>query len=211
MRQKLLHFFGKGAFRETIDKILAFLNYLFKTFLEIYPNSSRAEEIDFMRAFTYYRQSPKPELDQTNTIKAMQMMQTFINTHPGSARNKEASDIIDDCRQKLEIKDYKAAQLYYDLGQFRASAVSFSTLLNSFPESAKSDEYKMTVIRSYFRFAEMSVEDKKAERFEKVVQECQDFIDRFPESPFAKEVEQFLAQSQNNLKIYTNEPVKKTT
>jgi outer membrane protein assembly factor BamD len=184
---------------------------LFKTFLEIYPNSSRAEEIDFMRAFTYYRQSPKPELDQTNTIKAMQMMQTFINTHPGSARNKEASDIIDDCRQKLEIKDYKAAQLYYDLGQFRASAVSFSTLLNSFPESAKSDEYKMMVIRSYFRFAEMSVEDKKAERFEKVVQECQDFIDRFPESPFAKEVEQFLAQSQNNLKIYTNEPVKKTT
>jgi outer membrane protein assembly factor BamD len=184
---------------------------LFKTFLEIYPNSSRAEEIDFMRAFTYYRQSPKPELDQTNTIKAMQMMQTFINTHPGSARNKEASDIIDDCRQKLEIKDYKAAQLYYDLGQFRASAVSFSTLLNSFPESTKSDEYKMMVIRSYFRFAEMSVEDKKAERFEKVVQECQDFIDRFPESPFAKEVEQFLAQSQNNLKIYTNEPVKKTT
>ena len=184
---------------------------LFKTFLEIYPNSSRAEEIDFMRAFTYYRQSPKPELDQTNTIKAMQMMQTFINTHPGSARNKEASDIIDDCRQKLEIKDYKAAQLYYDLGQFRASAVSFSTLLNSFPESAKSDEYKIMVIRSYFRFAEMSVEDKKAERFEKVVQECQDFIDRFPESPFAKEVEQFLAQSQNNLKIYTNEPVKKTT
>src|SRR5690349_24162913 len=27
---------------------------LFKTFLEIYPNSSRAEEVDYMRAYTYY-------------------------------------------------------------------------------------------------------------------------------------------------------------
>jgi outer membrane protein assembly factor BamD len=191
------------------DYLLA--DNLFKTFLEIYPNSTKAEEVDYMRAYTFYKQSPKPELDQTNTIKTIGLMQTFINTHPGSARNKEASDIIDICRQKLEEKDFKSAQLYFDLGQFRAAAVAFGTILNNYPESAKSDEYKMMVIRSYFRFAELSVEDKKLERFEKVVEECNDFIDRFPQSPFAKEVEQFLTQSQNNLKTYTNEPVKKTT
>jgi outer membrane protein assembly factor BamD len=54
---------------------------LFKTFLQIFPNSSNAEEMDYMRAYSYYKQSPKPELDQTNTIKAMGMMQVFINTH----------------------------------------------------------------------------------------------------------------------------------
>jgi outer membrane protein assembly factor BamD len=183
---------------------------LFKTFLEIYPNSSKAEEVDYMRAYTFYKQSPKPELDQSNTVRAMQMMQTFINTHPGSARNQEASDIIDICRQKLETKDHKAAQLYYDIGQFRASAVAFNTLLNSYPDSDKADEFKMMAIRSYFRFAEMSVEEKKAERFEKVVEECNEFMDRFPDSPFTKEVQQYLSQSQNNIKTYTNEPSKKT-
>ena len=66
-------------------------------------------------------------------------------------------------------------------------------------------------IRSYYRFAELSIEDKKAERFEKVIEECNEFIDRFPQSPFAKDVEQYLSQSQNNVKTYTNEPVKKTT
>ena len=76
---------------------------LYKTFLEIYPNSSKAEEIDFMRGYTYFKQSPKPELDQTNTIKAMGMMQTFINTHPGSARNKEATEIIDIEKSLFEI------------------------------------------------------------------------------------------------------------
>jgi outer membrane protein assembly factor BamD len=184
---------------------------LFKTFLEIYPNSPKAEEVDYMRAYTYYRQSPKPELDQTNTIKVIGMMQTFINTHPGSARNKEAAEIIEISRQKLEIKDHKSAQLYYDLGQFRAAAVSFNTLLNSYPESDKADEYKMMAIKSYFRFAELSIEEKKAERFEKVIEECNEFIDRFPESAFAKEVEQYMTLSQNNVKTYTNEPVKKTT
>jgi outer membrane protein assembly factor BamD len=44
-----------------------------------------------------------------------------------------------------------------------------------------------------------------------VIDECNDFIDRFPQSPFAKEVQQFLTLSQNNLKVYNNEPVKKTT
>lgn len=184
---------------------------LFKTFLEIYPTSNRAEEVDYMRAYTYYKQSPKPELDQSNTIKAMGMMQTFINTHPGSARNKEASEIIDICRHKLEQKDHKSAQLYFDLGQFRAAAVAFNTVLNTYPESDKADEYKMMAIKAYYRFAELSIEEKKAERFEKVVEECNDFIDRFPQSPFAKEVQQFLSQSQNNLKTYTNEPVKTST
>src|SRR5688572_14845617 len=113
---------------------------LFKTFLEIFPTSARAEEVAYMRAYTFYRQSPKPELDQTNTVKAMGMMQTFINTHPGSAKIKEATEIIDICRQKLEIKDHKSAQLYFDLGQFRAAGVSFTELLNNYPESLRGDE-----------------------------------------------------------------------
>lgn len=184
---------------------------LFKTFLEIYPNSSKAEEMDYMRAYAFYKQSPKPTLDQTNTIKAMGMMQTFINTHPGSVRNKEATEIIDICRQKLETKDHNAAQLYFDLGQFRAAAVAFNALINAYPESAKSDEYKMMAIRSYYRFAELSVEDKRAERFEKVVEECNEFIDRFPQSPLAPKVQEFLTQSQNNIKLYTNEPAKTST
>ena len=178
---------------------------LFKTFLEIFPNSAKAEEVDYMRAYCYYRQSPKPELDQTATIKAMGMMQTFINTHPGSERNKEAYNIIQESRGKLETKDFKAAQLYYDMGQFRAAGVAFSALLNSFPESGKADEYKLMIIKSYYRFAEMSVEEKKQERYELVVNEANEFIDRFPESKLKKEVDEYLSLSQKNLKNTVNE------
>jgi outer membrane protein assembly factor BamD len=184
---------------------------LFKSYLEVYPNSPRSEEVDYMRSYTFYMQSPKAELDQTATLKAIGMFQTFINTHPGSARNKDATAIIDRLRGKLEVKDRKAAQLYYDLGQFRAAAVAFNTMLNQYADTENADQYKLMAIKSYFRFAELSVEDKKAERFEKVIEEANDFMDRFPESPLSKEVQQFVTQSQNNLKIYTNEPAKTST
>lgn len=181
---------------------------LFKSYLEIFPTSNRAEEIDYMRAYSFYKQSPKAELDQTNTIKAMGMMQTFINTHPGSARNKDANELIDICRVKLEKKDHQSAQLYYDLGQFRAAAVAYSTLLNNYPESLKADEYKLMIIKSYYRFAEMSVEDKKVERFEQVITECNEFSDRFPDSKLKKEADEFLNLSQNNIKNLSNEQIK---
>ncbi|MGK2864846.1 MAG: outer membrane protein assembly factor BamD [Chitinophagaceae bacterium] len=181
---------------------------LFKTFLEIFPNSPKAEEMDFMRAYSYFKQSPKPVLDQTNTIKAMGMMQVFINTHPGSERNKQATEIIDICRGKLEVKDFKSAQLYYDMGQYRAAGVAFTTLLNGFPESPQADEYKLMIIKSYFRFAELSIQERKAERFEKVIDECEEFVDRFPESKLRKEAEDYLNLSQTNIKSIKNEQVK---
>lgn len=181
---------------------------LFKSYLEIFPNSTKAEEVDYMRAYSYYKQSPKPDLDQTSTIKAMGMMQTFINTHPGSPRNKEATEIIDICRAKLELKDFKSAQLYYDIGQFRAAGVAFTALMNSYPESLRGDEYKLMIIKSYYRFAELSIEEKKVERFEQVINECYEFTDRFPDSKLKKEADEFLNLSQTNIKNLNNEQTK---
>lgn len=203
--------FYKYAYTAYYQKDYMNAENLFKNYLEVYPNGTRSEEIDYMRSYTFYKQSPKAELDQTATLKAIGMFQTFINTHPGSSKNKDATEIIDALRQKLEVKDRKAAQLYYDIGQFRAAAVAFNTMLNQYADTENADQYKLMAIKSYFRFAEMSVEEKKAERFEKVIEEANDFMDRFPQSPLAKEVQAYVTQSQNNLKIYTNEPAKTST
>ena len=182
---------------------------LFKSFVEVFPNSKRAEEMDYMRAYTFYKQSPKPELDQTNTSKAIGFMQTFISTHPGSARIKEATAIIDKCRSKLEVKDEKTAELYFNLAQYKAAAISYNSLLNTYPDSDKSDQYKLQIIRSYYQYAIMSVDEKKEERFNQVVTECNDFIDRFSDSKLKEEAQKYLALSQTNLKNLKNEQTKK--
>ena len=173
---------------------------LFKGFLEVFPNSVKAEEVDYLRSYCFYKQSPKLELEQVNTVKAMGMMQTFINTHPGSARNKEASDIIDKCRAKLEMKEHRAAELYYNMGQYRAAALAFSSLTNNYPESAKGEDYKLKTVKAYYKFAKLSYEEKQIERFEKVITEYEDFVDRYPDSKLLKEAESFSNLSKNNIK-----------
>ncbi|MEP7236228.1 MAG: outer membrane protein assembly factor BamD [Ferruginibacter sp.] len=173
---------------------------LFKGFLEVFPNSKNAEEVDYMRSFCFYKQSPKLELEQVNTIRAMGMMQTFINTHPGSARNKEASEIIDKCRAKLEQKEYRAAELYYNMSQYRAAAIAFSALTNNYPESLRGEEYKLKTVKAYYKFAKLSIQDKQIERYEKVTEEYQDFVDRYPESKLLKEAQNISNQSQNQIK-----------
>jgi outer membrane protein assembly factor BamD len=180
----------------------------FKGFLEVFPNSSKAEEVDYMHAMCFYKQSPKLDLEQTNTAKAMGVMQTFINTHPGSSRIAEATEIIDKCRAKLEQKELRAADLYYKLSQYRASAIAYDNLLNNYPESAEADHYKLQAIKSYYKFAQLSIIDKQVERFEKVVTEYDDFSDRFPESKLKKEAEEYKNLSLNNIKEIQNEQAK---
>jgi outer membrane protein assembly factor BamD len=182
---------------------------LFKQFTEVFPTSQKAEEMEYMRAYTYYRQSPKAELDQTNTQKTIGLMQTFINTHPGSPRIKEANDIIDKSRQKLEQKEVNSAELYYNMGHYLAAGIAYTSLMNNFPDSEKSEQYKLQVIKSYYSYARNSIDEKKAERYEKVLNECNDFSDRFPDNPLMKEVERYRNLSQSNIKEIQNEQTKK--
>ena len=183
---------------------------LFKNFVENFPISPKAEECDYMRAYCYFKQSPKVELDQTNTNKTMQLMQAFINTHPTSPRVKDATDIIDKCREKLELKDFKSAELYYNLGFYKAAAIAFGNVSDNFPDSKKSDEYKLEMIKAYYKYAEMSYEEKQRERFEKVIVECNDFSERFSDSKYLGEVNKYKEQTNNSLKNLKNEQVKKT-
>ncbi len=73
---------------------------------------------------------------------------------------QEAGKIIDELRAKLEGKEYKSAELYYNMGHYRAAAIAYTSLMNNFPDTKKGDEYKMQVIKSYYLYAQNSYERK---------------------------------------------------
>ncbi len=173
---------------------------MFKSFVENFPASLKSADCEYMRAYCYFKQSPKVELDQTNTTKTMGLMQAFISTHPTSAKVQDATNIIDLCREKLERKDFLSAELYYNLGFYKAAAIAFGNVADNFPDSKLSDEYKLLMIKSYFKYAEMSYEEKQQERYEKVVAECGEFNDRFNESKYLTEVSKYKTQTLNILK-----------
>jgi outer membrane protein assembly factor BamD len=206
--EKFEELYFKYAYCSFYQKNYADAENLFKGFLEVFPNSAKAEDIAYMHAYTFYLQSPNVELEQINTSKAIGMMQSFINTYPNSPRVKDALEIIAKSRAKLELKEYKTAQLYYNLQQYHAAGISFGNLLNSYPESVRGEEYKLMVIKSYYQFAKLSVFDKQEERYQKVSAEYFDFADRYPESKMLKEAENYKNLSLNNIKQIKNEQTK---
>jgi outer membrane protein assembly factor BamD len=187
---------------------------LFKTYSENFPNNPKVEECDYMRCICYYKQSPNVDLDQTNTTKTISLLQAFINTHPDSKKIADATEIIDACRKKLELKEFKNAKLYYDLGYYQSAGVAYSVLMDDFPDSDQGDEYALNSIKSYYKYAEMSVRDKQEERFDKVIADVNDFQQRFPDSKLMDEVNSYKTLSENYLKKIqnkNNEQTKATT
>ncbi|CAN5656487.1 outer membrane protein assembly factor BamD [soil metagenome] len=198
----------KWAFCHYYQKDYLNAENIFKGFVETFPNSSKVEECRYLRAYCFYKQSPKADLDQTATMKAITYLQSFSAAYPNSARNKDVADIIDKLRIKLELKEYKSAELYYNLGYYKAAATAFTQLINNFPDSEKGDNYKLMVIKATYDYARNSVELKQEERFETVLNECADFHDRFPESKLAREVQKMKEQTQNKINSIKNEQTK---
>lgn len=179
--------------------------FYFKNFADVFPNSPEAINMQFMQAYSFYKLSPRVELDQANTEKAISAMQTFINTYPNSDKVPEANQIIDSCREKLELKEYNAAKLYYNLGFYKAAGISFTNLLRDYPDSRDGDQYKYMAIKSYYDYANNSIPDKQIERYGDVITQYQDFVDHYPQSKYLKSAERYYTLSQNSLKKLQHE------
>lgn len=182
--------------------------FQFKNYLDLFPNSPRAVEIDYMQAYCYYKQSPKVSLDQTNTMKAIAAMQTFINNYPTADKVSEANLVIELCRRKLEKKEFSSAELYYNLGFFKAAGIAFKNLMRNYPDSDKSDGYKVMAIRSYYNYAKNSIPERQKERYATVLDEYLDFADHYPNSKLKPDAEKFYTLAQNNIKTLDNEQIK---
>ena len=172
----------------------------FKNFTSFFPNSKDAEECEFMHALCLVKMAPKSNLDQTNTIKSMEALQAFINTHPDSKRLTEANQYIDESRKKLETKEAAAARLYYNIGQYKAASIAYKEVINQYPESPNSDFYQYMIVRSLYEYARISVEEKQAERFVNAVTAYQDLKTTYPSSKFVKEGEHYQLLASTSLK-----------
>ena len=114
----------------------------FERFPQSYPNSDRVEEAAFKSARSYYLLSPRYDLDQTETIKAIEELQKYIVTHPEGENIKEANELATDLRLKLEKKAYQIAWEYHRKGNsgipgenYKAAIVAFTNFLKEHPGS----------------------------------------------------------------------------
>lgn len=180
-------------------------SYHFKNFTDYFPASKDAEEAEYMHAVSLYKMSPKPSLEQTNTIKAMEAMQSYINTHAQSKRLAEANTLMDEMRKKLEEKDATAAKLYFNISQYKAAGIAYKSVLQSYPESPNSDYYQYMIVRSLYNYAKASVEEKQEERYGNTLSAYNELKESYPNSKFLQEAQKYYSQANDNINKIRNE------
>lgn len=161
-----------------------------------YPNSTYLEESDFMIGYCYYMQSPRPQLDQTTTMQAINSMQMFMVKHPNSDKLNQCQEIIVEMSDKLVEKSFISARLYYDLGYYDSAIIALRNSLSDYPDTQFREDLMFLILKSSYLLAEKSIFSKQRERYQATIDEYFSFIGEFPEGKNAREATRMYENSQ---------------
>jgi outer membrane protein assembly factor BamD len=175
-------------------------SYHFKNFADIFPKSDKAEECEYLNSLCLHKLSPNYTLDQSNTVKSIGEMQTFVNTHPTSKYVDDANKMIDDSREKLEDRDAYSANLYFKIREFKAASIAFEQIMRKYPDSKSIDYYQYMSARSKYFYGLNSIPTKQEERFNSAIADCQEFIRKNPKSQYLVDIQKLNTLSSQALK-----------
>lgn len=205
-----LHTLYKGTNKaEEVDYLLAYTHYglganmlasyYFKIFTLTYPFSKHNEELAYMAAYCYYLESPKSTLDKTNTVKAIQELQAFIDKYPESEKVSACNGLIDDLTEKVHDKVYKIAKLYYDIEDYNAAITALNNVITDYPTIDNQSEIQFLILDANYKLATNSVASKKVERLNNTIASYRYFSKSFPENQKIKEAKNIYEKSIKQL------------
>lgn len=178
--------------------------YQFERFASSYPKSEKVEEASFFGAKSYYMLSPAYTKDQTETVEAIEKLQTFINLFPESEYLAEANQMVKELEFKLEKKAYSIAKQYNHLSDFPASIKSFENFIFEFPGSTLREDALYYKLDSAYKLAINSVEYKKEERLKEAKINSDLFLSSYADSKYTASVREMVSEIDNQLKNYSN-------
>ena len=98
---------------------------------------------------SYIKESPKYYKDQTNTQKALNKLQEFIDDYPNSEYKEEANSQITELRNKLAYKEYATGILYIKMEEYESAIMSFEFLINNYYDTEVLEKGHVGIIRCY--------------------------------------------------------------
>lgn len=165
-----------------------------KTYYSRYPRGKYAELARFYAGYGNYLDSPDPQLDQTQTVKAIEELQGFLEYFPESDKVSIAQNAIFEMQDKLTLKELQNAQLYYNLGNFmgnnyEAAVITAQNALKNYPYSKYRENFELLILKAKYQEARLSVSEKQADRYRDVIDEYYSFTNAYPDSKNRKEAD----------------------
>lgn len=166
----------------------------FNSYYSRYPRGKYTELARFYSGYGFYLDSPDTQLDQSGTIRAIEELQAFLDYFPRSERVSIAQNAIFELQDKLTLKELENAQLYYNLGtylgnNYESAIIVARNAIKEYPYSKYKEDLEMLMLKARYQIANLSVEEKKTDRFRDVVDEYYSFINNFPDGPNREEAD----------------------
>lgn len=184
----------------------------FKKYGTSYPKGVYAEKACFYVGESLYQSAPEPRLDQTPTIGAINAYQRFLDLYPESGLRETAQNKLFELQDKLIMKEYLSAKLYFNLGgyygnvnannesNYTSCIVTAENALKTYPFTDLREDFSLLIMKSKFQLAENSTEEKRVERYRDAEDECYGFINEFPESKNVPTAEKYIAKCKRVIK-----------
>lgn len=186
-----------NAYYNVGDYLLS--GYKFDRFAKAYPTSQKLEEAIFKSSDSYYQSSPPYSLDQTETVKAIDKLQIYIDQFPDGQFFDEANAKLQELRLKIEKKYYEIAKQYHYTYRYKAAISDFDNYLIKYPGSAYKEKAYYYRFESAYLLAINSFAYLVAERLEDAKRYYEDYYERYPKGEFIEQANAYLDDIKTRL------------
>ncbi len=176
----------------------------FNEYYRTFSRSKRKEEAMFLEAMSLYYSSPRFNLDQTATYRAINKLQSFMNKYPQSEHFSKCNEYLIELREKLEYKAFRKAKLYYDMSYYKSAVISLEEFIKRNSDSKYVEEAAFMRIDAQYNLAQVSVENKKKDRYLSAIRFYEEFIDQFKDSEYQKRAQNIYESSRQKVENINN-------
>ena len=198
--EKMFYMFSQSYYK-TKQYYLA--GYQFESFASSYPKSEKQEEAKYLGALCYSKLSPVYSLDQVDTDKAIDKLQSFIDEYPNSTYLPEANKVAIELRNKLEKKAFEIAKQYNTISDFKGALKAFENFLADYPGTPFKEQALFYRLDSAYKLAINSVESKKQERLTYAKNTYSNLIKHNAQTEYKDKADKMLAEVEQELQKYT--------
>ena len=177
--------------------------YQFDNFASSYPRNDKAAEASFLAAKSYSKLSPVYSLDQTDTNKAIDKLQNFIDRYPSSEYLEEANLLVKSLREKVEKKVFEVAKGYHKIADYKGAIVALENFVADYPGTPYKEEALFFKFDSAYLLAINSVENKKEDRLNAAKVAYRSLTKFKEDTVYKEESAKMLAKIDSELKQFS--------
>lgn len=205
--EKLFYMFSQSYYKTRQYRLAA---YQFESFVSGYPKSEKVEEASYLGANCYAIQSSVTapySLDQTDTYKAIDELQSFIDSYPNSTYLPEANKTLRELNEKIEKKVFENAKQYNTIMgytmDYKAATVALNNFIADYPGTPYKEDALYYIFDTTYQSAINSIPSKMEERLNAAKLAYMNLIKFKPDTKYKAITDEMMVRVETDLKNFT--------